>query len=87
LWGGYLIEGFVGGDSLGMIMCVHLFPLTLSLYSQMGKFKFPLLTPYSYNTWHQNAWNALMQQGYTPYVEQKVTKPIDAKEKVLWMIE
>jgi hypothetical protein len=45
--------------------------------------KFPLITPYYYKGWHQNAWNVLMQQVYTPYVEQQVTKPTYDKEKVL----
>jgi hypothetical protein len=41
----------------------------------MGNSKFPLLKPYNYNRWNQNAWNALMQQGYTSYVGKRVIEP------------
>lgn len=46
--------------------------------------KFPLLK--TYNTWHQNAWNALLQLGYTPNVEKKVIEPSNDKEKFFWML-
>jgi len=73
----------LGGESLGVILLVHIFLLMLSFPSQMGNFKFPFLTPYNYNTWNKNAWDALKKQGYPPYVEQKVIEPTNDKENVL----
>ena len=53
----------------------------------MDHSKVPLLTPYNYATWNQHAWNALMQLGYTPYVENEVDEPKDDKEKIKRMLE
>lgn len=53
----------------------------------MCPFKFLLLTSYNYNAWNQDAWNALAQLGFTPYVENKVIEPIEDKEKLIQMIE
>jgi hypothetical protein len=81
--GDSLLSDSTEGGSHGVIVLVHLFLLVLSFPSQTSDFKFSLLTPYNYNTWHQNAWNALMKQGYTYYVEKKVIEPRNDKEKVL----